>query len=98
MLSFLSLSGLLLIPSIVNSDSDSSSHLFLPPQVVVYDKALVPHCSGPALHVRWSEAGSPPGGKMSLSPRKSVEQRIVGIRSTFCGLTFARLVEIQLKN
>ena len=54
-------------------------------------------------------AGSPLGGKMSrrksfrqsnwlieLSPRKNVEPRIVGLRSTFRGSTFFRLVEIRL--
>ena len=56
------------------------------------------------------KAGSPLGGKMSrrksfrqsnwlieLSPRKNVEPRIVGLRSTFRGSTFFRLVEIRLK-
>ena len=59
---------------------------------------------------RVPKAGSPLGGKMSRrknfwqsnwliewSPRKSVEPRIVGIRSTFRGSTFFRLVEIRLK-
>ena len=54
-------------------------------------------------------AGSVLGGKMSrwknfrqsnwlieLSPRKNVEPRIVGIRSTFHSSTFFRLVEIRL--
>ena len=58
-----------------------------------------------------SSAGSPLGGKMSrrknfrqsnwliqLSPRKNAEPRIVGIRSTFCGATFFRLVEIRLNS
>ena len=35
--------------------------------------------------------------QMELSPRKNVEQRIVGIRSTFRGSTFFRLVEIRPK-
>ena len=56
-----------------------------------------------------SMAGSPLGGQMSrrknfmqsnwlseLSPRKNVEPRIVGIRSTFRGSTFFRVVEIRL--
>ena len=56
------------------------------------------------------KAGSPLGGKMSsrksfrqsnwlieLSPRKTVEPRIVGLRSTFRGSAFFRLVEIRLK-
>ena len=34
---------------------------------------------------------------IELSRRKNVEPRIVGIRSTFCGSTFFRLVEIRLK-
>ena len=59
---------------------------------------------------RRDKAGSPLGGKMSkrkifrqphwlieLSPRKNVEPRIVGIRSTFRGSTFFCLVEIRLK-
>ena len=33
---------------------------------------------------------------IALSPRKNVEPRIVGIRSTFRGSTFFRLVEIWL--
>ena len=33
---------------------------------------------------------------IELSPRKNVEPRIVGIRSTFRGSTFSRLVEIRL--
>ena len=35
---------------------------------------------------------------IELSPRKNVELRIVGIRSTFRGSTFFRLVEIRLKD
>ena len=34
---------------------------------------------------------------IELSPRKNVEPRIVGLRSTFRGSTFFRLVEIRLK-
>ena len=34
--------------------------------------------------------------QIELSPRKNVEPRIVGIRSTFRGSTFFRLVEIRL--
>ena len=33
---------------------------------------------------------------IELLPRKNVEPRIVGIRSTFRGSTFFRLVEIRL--
>ena len=33
---------------------------------------------------------------IELSPRKNVEPRIVGLRSTFRGSTFFRLVEIRL--
>ena len=53
------------------------------------------------------KAGSPLGGKklrrknfrqsnwlIELTPRKNVEPRIVGIRSTFRGSTFFRLVEL----
>ena len=35
--------------------------------------------------------------QIELSPQKNVEPRIVGIRSTFRGSTFFRLVEIRLK-
>ena len=35
---------------------------------------------------------------IEFSPRKNVEPRIVGIRSTFRGSTFFRLVEIRLKS
>ena len=34
---------------------------------------------------------------IELPPRKNVDPRIVGIRSTFRGSTFFRLVEIRLK-
>ena len=34
--------------------------------------------------------------QIELSPQKNVEPRIVGIRSTFRGSTFFRLVEIRL--
>ena len=34
---------------------------------------------------------------IELSPRKKVEPRIVGIRSTFRGSTFLSLVEIRLE-
>ena len=37
-------------------------------------------------------------GLIELSPRKNVEPRIVGIRSTFRGSTFFRLVKIRLKS
>ena len=39
-----------------------------------------------------------PDWLIELSPRKNVEQQIVGIRSTFSGSTFFPLVEIRLKN
>ena len=35
---------------------------------------------------------------IELSPRKNVEPRIVGIRSTFRGSTFFRLVDIRLNS
>ena len=73
------------------------------------DFSVLYKCRLIALHKPF-KAGSPLGGKMSrrknfrqsnwlieLSPRKNVEPRIVGQRSTFRGSTLFRLVEIRLK-